>query len=173
MSTTIAVAIITALATIAGGATAGTIGLITQGRQLGEQRKVQRRQVRRDAYVEFLSTHEDVFNVLMDIWMQPPTSNKSTRILNPLYEPIDYLRNNNIAANVVYLEGPQSVRSAAQAIIYFHNEQTAMIKKVALDNIGRTESLIDLSETSLDEVYEKRDVLADEFTNAATAALNN
>ena len=88
MNTTVAVALITALATIAGGATAGTIGLIAQNRQSKLQQEAQRRQMRRDTYVELLTKHEDVSVALVDIWQAPPPASKSadhtTLYMSPL-----------------------------------------------------------------------------------------
>ena len=127
--------------------------------------------MRRDTYVELLTKHEDVSVALVDIWQAPPPASKSAGALHPLYEPIDHLRGLNIAVSAVYLEGPDSVRDAATEIMDRYNEETAMIKRIADDNIGKSEMLVELAKTSLDALHDERDKVRYEFISEATDAL--
>jgi hypothetical protein len=167
----VAVALITALATISGGATAGIIGLVAQNRQSKVQQAEQRRQTCRAAYVELLAKYEDAANVLSDIWQEPPPQNESVKVFARLYEPVDRVRELNVAVGIVYLEGPESVTRAAEAIMQCHVGEMDMIHKVAHENTGRPEKLIDLSEPSLDSLDDARSKVRIEFIRAAANAL--
>jgi hypothetical protein len=170
MNTTIAVAIITALATIGGGSAAGIIGLAAQRRQDETQRETRRLQMRRDAYVALLAEFDEILAATDRIWNDPPPRDRSVDVFESLRTPVDYHKKLRIAHNTVYLEGPVSVRRAAAEFVFLLREERKMISSCAQDHVGKPGVLKEFWKNR-DEALAKRDRVKNEFLDQAAMAL--
>jgi len=126
MSTTVAVALITAISTLAGGAISGYITfLISRGNnrvQMAVTREnlldkclVDRRQIRRTAYVQYLNQLSSAERTLDAAWTAPLVSGVAGHIglLKACSKETEALTN---PANVVLLEGPSDVSRVILAL---------------------------------------------------------
>lgn len=123
MNATVAVALITALSTLAGASIAGIISLrISKGQvqqqstlaqaEFDSRRKTERRTVRRDAYAQFLARADQVHRRLSNSFvLMVPGEDRATAI-----ETIDNLLSLDAAADIVDMEGPTDVGAAAQKL---------------------------------------------------------
>lgn len=125
MNITVAVGLITAGSTLAGGLIASITSLKTQGKQLREQnvllkaereerQNAERRRIRREAYTGFLNQLDKV-DELVDIWWPETTSTKSEFIksegnISDVTKAMVALEN---LMNIVSLEGPEAAKLAA------------------------------------------------------------
>ncbi|MDG4805509.1 hypothetical protein O7634_01885 [Micromonospora sp. WMMD1120] len=124
MQDTIAVALITSLSTLAAAALTGLVGARGTRRQLAhqlavaaqdsvERRNTRRDELRRDAYVGFLSACDQAYRHLDRRWLEPGGGGPT-----PGYdEAYAALRAGDEAYNLVLLEGPAEVESAARAVL--------------------------------------------------------
>jgi len=126
MSTTIAVALITSLSTLAGAGISGLIAfLIDRTRSSAQltlantgrvdERLKERRQIRRDAYVQFLNQVSSAEEALEAGWLlkPPPDSTDAPGLVAPVTAELHRLQR---LANLVALEGPNEVTLAAQGL---------------------------------------------------------
>ncbi|WP_433551010.1 hypothetical protein ACQP08_24925 [Micromonospora zamorensis] len=123
MQDTVAVALITSLSTLA-AALAGLVGALSTRRQLAhqltvarqesvERRATRRDELRRDAYVGFLSACDQAYRQLDRRWLEAGESEPA-----PGYdEAYAAMRAVDEAYNLVLLEGPAEVVSAARAVL--------------------------------------------------------
>jgi hypothetical protein len=167
MSTTVAVAIITALATISGASVAGIINLIAQGRQIGLQRETLRRQARRDAYMEYLLKWDEIIEVLDSIWKSMPPSDAHANALEPL--SLDFYTRLRTAINAVYLEGPTNVIRVADHLAELIAKERKIIDRLAQENIGNSGRLT--SFTSRKDIVDARIEARNAFVAEAAKAL--
>jgi hypothetical protein len=153
MNSTIAVALITAIATLSGGCIASVTGIIIQRRQIQlqatisvrehkERREVQQRKIRRDVYVKLLAQFEHAEKFLNDCWREPvpATSDEAELLRQKIYEQTYVF---NSALIVVYLEGPKDVADAAGGMTNALRDETELINSCARNNIGKGGRLID------------------------------
>lgn len=126
MNITVAVGLITAGSTLAGGLIASITSLKSQGKQLREQNAqlkaerlerhdAERRSIRRKAYMEFLNQLDKMDN-LIDIWWPETTLIKYDIVkaegnISDVTMAFGVLEN---LMNIVSLEGPEAVEVAAK-----------------------------------------------------------
>ena len=126
MNSIIAVALITSLSTLAGASISGYITLLVSRTHNNsqallantdrmEQRSAAQRQIRRDAYVQYLNQLSLVEQALDVAWRSkpPPDLTQVPSLIEPVTVELDVLQR---MANVVTLEGPLKVAGAAQAL---------------------------------------------------------
>jgi hypothetical protein len=102
---------------------------IAQGQQL-EQRSMERRQIRRDAYLQFLNQLGVTEQVLENLWQSNPPSNPDEvrGFVQPGLDATSELRR---VTNVVILEGPARVSTLAMALATWLTLECADIARVA------------------------------------------
>ncbi|MGC4893824.1 hypothetical protein [Micromonospora sp. DT31] len=181
MKDTVAVALVTSLSTLAAASITGLIGvgasrlqvasqLATAREERAEQRATLTAQLRRDAYVGFLSACDRAYRRLDGHWQQG--NHEAIRKIRS--ETYQALRSLDEAYNIVLLEGPGEVARAAQSVTASVNEehrtQLRLIAGVASDSDGiPLESRYGGERrAAIDERTKRRDL----FVEAAKAALN-
>ncbi|MCO1597185.1 hypothetical protein M8C17_18685 [Micromonospora sp. RHAY321] len=124
MQDTVAVALITSLSTLAAAALTGLVGALSTRRQLAhqltvarqenaERRTTRRDELRREAYVGFLSACDQAYRRLDRRWVEaggdesPPGYDEAYAAMRAVDE----------AYNLVLLEGPAEVASAARSVL--------------------------------------------------------
>ncbi|MFF5178201.1 hypothetical protein ACFY2Q_09270 [Micromonospora sp. NPDC000316] len=123
MQDTVAVALITALSTLAAAALTGLVGAFSTRRQLAhqlslarqesaERRATRRDELRREAYVGFLSACDRAYRRLDRRWVEP-AGDGSTPGYDETYAA---MRAVDEAYNLVLLEGPADVAAAARSV---------------------------------------------------------
>ncbi|MET7709317.1 hypothetical protein [Micromonospora sp. NPDC005413] len=124
MQDTVAVALITALSTLAAAALTGFVGAFSTRRQLAhqltaarqentERRATRRDELRREAYVGFLSACDQAYRRLDRRWVEPGGDEHT-----PGYdETYAAMRAVDEAYNLVLLEGPADVAAAARSVL--------------------------------------------------------
>ncbi|MBQ1039902.1 hypothetical protein [Micromonospora sp. C81] len=124
MQDTVAVALITSLSTLAAAALTGLVGALSTRRQLAhqlavarqesvERRATRRDELRRDAYVGFLSACDQAYRQLDRRWLEAGGSEP----VSSHDEAYAAMRAVDEAYNLVLLEGPAEVVSAARAVL--------------------------------------------------------
>lgn len=121
---TVAVALITSLSTLAAAALTGLVGAFSTRRQLAHQLTVARQEsadrwatrrdeLRRDAYVGFLSACDAAYRRLDRRWVEPGVDT-----VTPGYdETYAAMRAVDEAYNLVLLEGPADVAAAGRSVL--------------------------------------------------------
>jgi hypothetical protein len=165
MNTTIAVAIITALATTAGAGIAAVFSLMNQSRQSKLQEEAQRRQIRRDAYVSFLTKFDEMSSIYDTVWNAPVSDDP----FNPVVEPIDQTVLFRIALAIVQLEGPEAVSKAAQGLVYALDQESRQVDELADQKVGESAKFQDF--VDMDQLIEKRNSAKKRFIDEAAKAL--
>ncbi|WP_030488779.1 hypothetical protein [Micromonospora chokoriensis] len=124
MQDTVAVALITSLSTLVAAALTGLVGALSTRRQLAhqltlvrhesvERRATRREELRRDAYVGFLSACDQAYRQLDRRWLETGGSGPV-----PGYdEAYAAMRAVDEAYNLVLLEGPAEVAAAGRAVL--------------------------------------------------------
>ncbi|GGL98131.1 MULTISPECIES: hypothetical protein [Micromonospora] len=128
MPDTVAIALITSLATLTAAGLTGLVTALTVRRQVAgqlaavredraEQRALRREQVRRDAYVGFLAACDRAYRRLDRGWLGAGAAGDDG--------PYPALRALDEAYNLVLLEGPARVAEAAGAVVRSVNAEYA------------------------------------------------
>jgi hypothetical protein len=128
---TVAVALITSLSTLAAASLTGLVGALTTRRQLTHQRRLaaqeraaqraaRREELRRDAYVGFLSACDQAYRRLDRRWVE------GSETVTGYDEGYAALRALDEAYNLVLLEGPAPVAAAARSVLVSVNEEYAV-----------------------------------------------
>ncbi|MEU5964397.1 hypothetical protein ABZ777_24600 [Micromonospora parva] len=124
MQDTVAVALITSLSTLAAATLTGLVGALSTRRQLAHQLTVARQEsverwatrrdeLRRDAYVGFLSACDQAYRQLDRRWLEPGGGEPV-----PGYdEAYAAMRAVDEAYNLVLLEGPAEVAAVGRAVL--------------------------------------------------------
>jgi hypothetical protein len=180
MNITVAVGLITAGSTLAGGLIASITSLKIQGKQLREQnvllkaerqerQNAERRSIRRDAYTGFLNQLDKV-DELIDVWWPGTTLFKSALIksegdisdLNKAFVALENLM------NIVSLEGPEAPELAAtNAAMTYKNCLVDLIVEREKARSGN----VALDEDKRNQCSTARDRAKDAFIEAASKAL--
>ncbi|WP_330465827.1 hypothetical protein [Micromonospora zamorensis] len=124
MQDTVAVALITSLSTLAAAALTGLVGALSTRRQLAhqlavarqesvERRATRRDELRRDAYVGFLSACDQAYRQLDRRWLEAGGSEP----VSGYDEAYAAMRAVDEAYNLVLLEGPADVAEASRAVL--------------------------------------------------------
>ncbi|KAB1942664.1 hypothetical protein F8271_11615 [Micromonospora sp. ALFpr18c] len=124
MQDTVAVALITALSTLAAAALTGLVGALSTRRQLAhqltvagqesaERRATRRDELRREAYVGFLSACDRAYRQLDRRWLEAAKSEPTSGY----DEAYTAMRAVDEAYNLVLLEGPADVAAAARSVL--------------------------------------------------------
>lgn len=124
MQDTVAVALITSLSTLAAAALTGLVGSLSTRRQLAHQLTIARQEsadrsatrraeLRRDAYVGFLSACDAAYRRLDRRWVEPGAD-----AVAPGYdETYVAMRAVDEAYNLVLLQGPADVAAAGRSVV--------------------------------------------------------
>jgi hypothetical protein len=184
MNITIAVGLITAGSTLAGGLIASVTSLKVQGKQLREQnvllkaerqerQDAERRSIRRDAYTGFLNQLDKV-DYLIDVWW-PGTASfkyelvKSEGDISDITSALMALEN---LANIVSLEGPKGPELAAKtaAMIFSRSFVTLVVEREKAKE-GTSTITYALDKDKLDKSTRARREAKEAFIEAASKAL--
>jgi hypothetical protein len=169
MSTTIAVTLITALSTLTGVSISGYIALRishSQGKtqitlnqsQLLEQRAIERRQIRRDAYVQFFNQLGVTEQVFASIWSSSPSISDVDDLKHKLKTVENSINDLQRASNLVTLEGPREVGSLAIEMGILFQEEYGNIARLIV-RVPKEKPLAGSVKESFAEARLKRDVL--------------
>ena len=147
MNTTIAVTLITAISTLAGASISGYVAFlvsraqgrtqveIAQGQQL-DQRSAERRQIRRDVYVQFLNQLGVVENILDNLWVSK-TSITGGEIIAYVEPAVNAIRDLERVVDLVSLEGPLSIWASAKAMVAILTVECVAISEVVKQAAGQ------------------------------------
>lgn len=139
MNATVAVALITAVSTLAGGALSGFISLSANRAQaklqydlaqsnLIEQRSAERRRLRRDVYEQFLTQASRVENEIRERWETiPPKEADSRKYIRDIIHEINNLQH---PLSLVALEGTGEVVEKSKMLRTFLWAEAALIAKL-------------------------------------------
>ncbi|WP_410811187.1 hypothetical protein [Micromonospora sp. 067-2] len=145
MQDTVAVALITSLSTLAAAALTGLVGALSTRRQLthqlsaarqddAERRATRREELRRDAYVGLLSACDQAYRRLDRRWVEVGAQEPA-----PGYdESYVAMRAVDEAYNLVLLEGPEEVGSAARSVLASITTEYADQRRLAGEAGGAT-----------------------------------
>jgi hypothetical protein len=183
MSTTIAVTLITALSTLAGVSISGYIALRishSQGKtqitlnqsQLLEQRVIERRQIRRDAYVQFFNQLGVTEQVFASIWMSSPSISDVDDLKSQLTKMTNSANDLQRASNLVTLEGPREVGLLAIEMGILFQEESGNIARLIV-RAPKEKPLAGSAKESFQEARIKRDVLKVRLIVAIQKNLDN
>ncbi|MEU7102803.1 hypothetical protein AB0A66_31345 [Streptomyces longwoodensis] len=136
MNDVVAVALITAVSTVAAGGLAAAFSYkaaLTQTRSqreqaregLIEERAVRHREVRRDVYVRFLNQLLDAHHFIDQLWMEPLPS-PAEPALRQLTEHVDQLWK---TMHIIELEGPPDVAEVARSMAGLAYEEWDALKE--------------------------------------------
>jgi hypothetical protein len=116
VSSNVAVALVTALATLGGVAVTGTITVLTSRLQIRDQNAKERRQLRRDTYVAFLNESTLLDSKLQEFWEQAMRSAPQLEELSAMVKDgiSKMLKPMDGQLTLVTLEGPDNVAEAAR-----------------------------------------------------------
>jgi hypothetical protein len=180
MNATVAVALITALSTLAGAGISGLITLrisrtnsndqlISTNAERLERRLVGQRRVRRDCYVQFLNQLATAEVSLTNAWRTNSSGNPSliTDILKAVTPELDAL---SISANLVILEGPPEVSLAAQVLQARLTLESVDVINAAKQSPGIAPCLVD--DQRYIDLQMERAKLKSAFIKAARNALD-
>lgn len=180
MEDTIAVALITASSTLLGGALAAFIAARTTGRQLdsqerqaqqdrSEQRGSRRRELRREAYMQFLNELDSLNRKLAAAWSAPAPS-EGNAIIGQFRDTTWQLRERS---NLIALEGPKSVAIAAEAAVRSALDQVHSLDQVAAiaAHLGSRDVLLELREDEWETHSDRCRRAHQDFLDRARAAM--
>ncbi|MER8003075.1 hypothetical protein [Streptomyces sp. NPDC095613] len=181
MSDTIAVALVTALSTLFGVWFTGRVALRTTARQVEaqerqrrrdheEQRKVRKREMRREVYVQFLNVAAALESALIQTWDQPlPQDCESV-----FKEHRARLMRLREIFHVLDMEGPCSVTEAARDVRIAAQRQVDQLEAVVRDarDQGTTKSLGIFASGVWMKCLKTSEDVRDEFLKRARTALN-
>lgn len=186
----IAVGLITAGSTLAGGLIASVTALKVQSNQLKEQdsvakaeraerRDTQRRELRREAYAQFIGRFEELDTLVDDCWdwlRGSKSESEPSGIARHVTEKILAARNALSALdsplNIIALEGPADVQIAAHEVRFVFAQEYL---RVELELIGKLvpseKSTLGLNEDYYEESHKRRHTAKTVFIEAARTAL--
>jgi hypothetical protein len=181
VSTTIAVSLITAVSTLAGASISGYIAFlisrtqsnaqsaIAKSQQL-EQRSTERRQIRRDAYLQFLNQLGTTEQVLESLWLSEPPDDIATvnDFVQAARNAVSELRR---TTNLVVLEGPPEVAHIAQELGVWMTLECADLVRVA-KTTPKGDALCQHDEKTFMKVAHKRGELKLDLIAAAQKSLD-
>lgn len=181
MNITVAVGLITAGSTLSAGIIASVTTLKVQGKQLGAQNILaaneraeglsdKHRAIRREAYVQLLTKLDEVDRMIGACWSEDTASRPSDSRIDAAQ---DSLRSLDTPANIVRMEGPESVTTAAAAAqIAFKGDLVAMLKVARnhIDDISNSR-LSSLDPEAYRESYRNRLQARNKLIDAARTAL--
>lgn len=181
MDTTIIVTLIAALSTLAGASVSGYIAFrvsrsqgdtqVTINRsQLSENRAMEMRQIRRDAYVQFLNRLGETEQVFDRTWMSYPPQAEN-ELDNFMLAPMNAASDLRQARNLVTLEGPHGIGGMAIAISVQFQEECLVIAANA-SQAPKDKQLAASATEAFTAVRHQRDARKILFIKAAQEDLN-
>ncbi|WP_329616547.1 hypothetical protein OG244_28890 [Streptomyces brevispora] len=185
MQNTIAVALITSISTLTGGALTGLVAVWVNRMQLNsarfsadldrvEQRMSRHRELRRDSYIEFLGHWGKVEDLLVTLWRQP---SPPAEMVASLRDYRDYSEAENAiyewrdAMNLVVLEGPEEVGILALEIYVQEAGYLAKVAETLRANHGSEQSIGQIDRNARNGQNSARYLGRGKFINAATKAV--
>lgn len=190
MNIAIAVGLITAGSTLAGGLVASITALKIQSKQLREQsvlareeraerQAVQRRALQREAYARFIGVFEELDTLFSDCWDRVPKVRSDsgplpeiTRYVTGKIRAIrDALDSLNSSINIIVLEGPVDVESAARKVCFVFAQECIKMELVLVGKLHPEESTADLEDYGPEESHMSRYAAKAAFIEAARTAL--
>ena len=176
MNITIAVALITACSTLAGGAIASITTILVQGKQLrnqADQAAAERtdqnfdkhREFRRKAYADFLSKVDAVEREIVNCWKDSELTEDKLAAAHATFRSLD------APANIVYMEGPQIVGLAAMTTRLVLQEELIRVHKLFEKSKDNTVPMIENRDDEYGESFGRRLKIRWEFADAAREIL--
>lgn len=186
----IAVGLITAGSTLAGGLVASVTALKIQSKQLREQivlareeraerQAAQRRELQRAAYARFIGIFEELDTLINDCWDRVPKFRSDPE---PLLEITRYVAEKirvirvaldtlNSSINVIALEGPVDVETAARKVCFVFAQECIKIELALVGRLHPEESTADLKDYGYEKSHMSRYAAKAEFIETARTAL--
>uniref|UniRef100_UPI003F496BE9 hypothetical protein n=1 Tax=Streptomyces chartreusis TaxID=1969 RepID=UPI003F496BE9 len=178
MKDVVAVALITAVTTLAAGGITGGFTYGAARRQVkshedqaretrAEERVVRHREVRRDIYVRFLDDMVDAHRLMNRLWSaQPPPSWDSEGA-----ELIERMDSVGKTYTVLSLEGPPDVAAAAKQLFDLVAEEGFALKAYQRIAARDSEALLDVYSVQYTDFTDRRDELEQVFVETARKVL--
>lgn len=178
----VVIALITALATLAGGLIVALTGLRVQHSQVEVQQRLdnenrlekrarRRRKLRRRAYVSLMNRLDEAERFIQMCWELTPLPEQD----DPIPDALTAARNKFAAItstlNTVRLEGPPSVTEAGDATAEAIRAELSTILKLLLENTGKHDVLIVLAMNEFRQAAERRQQAKNQLMLAAQAVL--
>jgi hypothetical protein len=156
MDTTVSVALITSLSTLTAGAIASATTLMINRSQANKENKRlqterkeryadQKREIRRDAYLQLLGKFDEVDNLMNECWKLYPQG-EDAPVRQEMLEAGESINALDYALNVVRLEGPQKVVDAAQEMQLLFNGEIVDMLRLSTSNPNAQKPLYLLEE---------------------------
>lgn len=179
MNDTVAVALITSLSTLTAAGLAGSVAAWTTSRQLrhqallareerAEHRAASYREMRREAYEQFLTRADAAYRVLDDEWLaQPPAELQRREAGFAARRALDemYIR--------VRLVGPEEVAERGTAVVTAIGAEFRLQARVMRSFPDAQDCAADLDAPARTQVLRTRDATSGEFVAAARRALGH
>jgi hypothetical protein len=148
----VAVGLITSVSTLTGVGLAGAVSAWITRSQLrhqadlaaverGEQRAARHRELRRDAYVHFLSRADEAYRRLDQRWSDPPPREPESARRDPVYRALRAL---DEAHNRVLLEGPGEVAEQAGFVVSSISDEYRGQRQAISVHLGAEEGVAEL-----------------------------
>ncbi|MFJ8828050.1 hypothetical protein ACIREE_40810 [Streptomyces sp. NPDC102467] len=171
MTETVAVALVTALSTLAAAGLTGAVTLRLQRRQAAAERLRLREEARRTAYADLLSASTDAWAAVDRAWGLYPQNPDEPR--HPeIQEGLAALKRLDQALHVVTLYGPPALDLKAAALYNSADQEFWTIVSLLRTNVGAQQSAIALAEPEQKPNNEARLAARAAFTVAARNALD-
>ncbi|SFB40055.1 hypothetical protein SAMN05216266_11042 [Amycolatopsis marina] len=179
MNATVAVALITSLSTLAAAALTGMVSAWSNGRQLrhqrllareqqAEERGAQRRELRREAYQQFLSQADAAYRVLDEGWLAAPFAGSSR------WEAGFTARRGLDEAYIrVQLEGPDRVAAEGANVVRSIGDEFRTHRRVLDANPGTQDCAAELDRAARADVLRARFRTSKDFVAAARDSLGD
>lgn len=184
MNTAVAVGLITAGSTLAGGIIASLATIKAQNNQIKQQMVIaqaeraerqnsERRAIRREAYVQLLNKFDEADNLMTECWKARPDSRPVESATEAEVAVEEGVKSFDSAVNTVRLEGPPSVVDAAvKASQAFWDEMRYQAYLTDIDVTGSFDILQPIDPDKYDELHKIRLTARADLIKAAASALN-
>jgi hypothetical protein len=170
MSTTVAVALITALSTLFGGLIGSATSLFISNNQSRKERLEKRREIRRDAYVQLLNKFDEVVVLLDKCWAREPgIKGSESDEMNAVAQGLDELEN---ATNAAQLEGPAEIVDIIRNVYDLLSQEFDLQLLITKEHRASNRPRFELSDGKWFEARDSRITVKRNFINAARSVLD-
>jgi hypothetical protein len=168
----IAVGLITAGSTLAGGIIASIATLKAQSSQIKQQQGAQRRAIRREAYVQLLNKFDEVDSLFQECWEMRLNSEPDRPVDLAFLAPLDRgVKSFDNAMNAVKLEGPEDVVVAAAQVQNAFREEGLFLAHLAIDSSKSGAAIRQIAEMKYQEFYDSRQAVKSHLIKVAASTL--
>jgi gas vesicle protein len=170
MSTTVAVALITSLSTLLGGLIGSVTSLFITNNQSRKERLEKRREIRRDAYVQFLNKFDEVVVLLDKCWARESgLEGSESDEMKAVARGLDELEN---AMNTAQLEGPAEIVDIARKVYDFLGQEFDLLLLITKEHRTSSRPRFELSDGKYFEARDSRITVKRKFIDAARSVLD-